>query len=261
MFTIIVISWLAGMVTQFALSRYVWPRRHRVYTWVFRMRDHRGLGAPSEADIVLDRDGFCLGYSHKRRCAKWVMYIVSEQSVGVDRPRKDNYYADTAIPPKYRVIPEDFANSGYDKGHLVPAASVDFSRRAVHQSYAMTNIALQHPKLNRQAWGHLERLIRKWTTLHGKLAITAGPIYGKRNKRINDIPIPRMFFKVIYAYGEQRCIGFILPNKDVPNDQLWKHAVTVAEVEQKTGFVFFTGIGNLAQAKEQVDLDFWQLGL
>jgi endonuclease G len=261
MLTIIFISWLAGIATQFLVARYLWPYRHRSYTWIFSFRNHREPGEPCKTDQVLDRVGFSIGYSYKRKSALWASYIISSQSVGIDHPRSNSFYADIEIPFKYRVMPEEFEHSGYDKGHLVPSASVDFSRKSNKQTFAMSNIVLQDPGLNRHAWGHLERRIREWTDSKGKLYIITGPIYGKRNKRVGDLYAPRQFYKIIYDYNTQKCIGFLFPNKEVSNDKLWKHAISVQDIEEQTGYTFFKGfVHDMSEAKSKCEVEWWQEG-
>jgi endonuclease G len=248
-------SAIAGGIVQYVISSHIWPNRHKVYTWTFAFRDHKKLGIPGETDLVLDRDGYSLGYSYQYKCALWVSYIVSKHSIGVDLDRGEIFYPDPDIPSPHRVSPDDFKNTGYDKGHLAPSSSIDFSRRSNDQTFAMSNIALQDPKLNRQAWGSLEGLIRDWTVTKGKLLITVGPLYNQRPRRINDIPLPNGFYQVIYSFKHKRAIGFILPNEDVKASQLWNYAKTVKDVEKETGYTFFKKMDKNLQKKVKAELD------
>jgi len=239
--------------------RHIWPNRHRTYVWVFALRNHRHLGVPCKTDLVLDRQGYSLGYSFERRCALWVSYIISKHSVSVDVERGEKFYPDPQIPEPYRVHPDDFKNSGFDKGHLAPSAAIDFSRKSNDETFAMSNIALQHPKLNRQAWGRLEGFLRAWTVTLGKLMVITGPIYGPKPQKVNNVPVPASFYTVVYAYTSMACVGFVLPNVEVKAEALWDHAMSIRQVEEKTGFVFFDKIGSrLDHAKQSLDVGFWQ---
>lgn len=253
-------SAVAGASIQYLISSQLWPNRHSIYTWAFTLRNHKKLGEPCPCDLVLDRDGYSLGHSYKHKTALWASYIVSKYSIGINLDRGERFYPDPDIPEQYRVTPEDFRNSGYDKGHLAPSAAIDFSRRSNDQTFAMSNIVLQHPKLNRQAWGSLEALIRSWTRTKGKLAVVTGPTYNnQRSKRINDIPIPKGFYTVIYSFKYQRSIGFILPNDEVKASQLWDYATTVKEVEKETGYQFLSKLGkNGRKIKAEVDVSWWK---
>lgn len=254
------ISILFGALLQYGVSRWLIPNRHKSYTWVYALRDHRKLGEPCETDLVLNRDGYSLGFSFKRKCAMWVSYTASKGSIGVDVPRADGFYPDLNIPEPYRLKPQDFKNTGYDKGHLAPSASIDFSRKSNDQTFAMSNVALQHPKLNRQVWKRLESIVRGWTHTKGKLMVINGPVYGLRSRRINDIPLPRFFYKVVYSFKHQTCIGFVLPNKDISANDVWDYAFSVEEVEQQTGLVFFDKLDSDLQQdiKSKKDLKWWR---
>ncbi|MDM8552355.1 DNA/RNA non-specific endonuclease, partial [Desulfobacterales bacterium HSG2] len=237
----------------------LWPNRHKIHTWRFALRNHRKLGEPCETDIVLDRAGYSLGFSYKRMCALWVSYTISKGSVGVDVDRGIRFYADPEVPEKYRVRPEDFTNTGYDKGHLAPSAAIDFSLKSNSETFAMTNIALQHPKLNRQAWGRLEGIIRGWTRTKGKLSVVTGPLYGQRSRRINGIPVPRRFYKVVYSFRHKAFIGFIIPNTEVKANEIWNYAMSVRDVEKETGHKFFSELNKKKQrAKRKIDLEWWK---
>ncbi len=252
-------SAIAGAAIYYAVSTHLWPKRHRIYSWIFALRNHKKLGEPCQCDLVLDRDGYSLGYSYKYKCALWVSYIISKHSIGIDVDRGECFYPDLDIPEKYRITPEEFRNTGYDKGHLAPSASIDFSRNSNDQTFAMSNIALQHPKLNRQAWGSLEAIIRGWTHTKGKLAIITGPIYGQRSKRVNDIPVPRGFYKIVYSFKHQKCIGFIFPNDDVKANQVWDYVRSVKEVEKETGYQFFSQLGKKKQnIKAELEVSWWK---
>jgi endonuclease G len=180
--------------------------------------------------------------------------------VGVNIGRHNNFYADPDIPQKYRVQPEDHLNTGYDKGHLAPSATIDFSKKANQETFALSNIVFQESRLNRQAWNTLETLVRTWTKTKGKLYVVTGPLYSSRSKKIHGLPVPKEFYKVIYAYGGERAIGFIFPNKSIPNDDLWKYAMSVQEVEAKTGLTFFTNFKKQTQKKlkQTAEVEWWQ---
>lgn len=255
-----VVAGIIGATIQFVVANYLWPNRHKVYTWWFALRNHKKLGEPCPTDIVLKRQGYALGYSKDKKCALWVSYIISKGSIGADvAEREDDFYPDPEIPEECRVKPEDFRNTGYDKGHLAPSAAIDFSHKSNQETFAMSNIALQHPKLNRQAWGSLENYARNWAYSKGKLCIIAGPLYDSKQELVNNIPLPKAFYKVVYSFKYKKSIGFILPNNAVNASQLWEHAVPVKEIEKATGYRFFERLGDKAKPiKSTVDAEWWK---
>jgi endonuclease G len=255
-----IISFIAGVAFEYAFLTYIWPNRHQSYTWIYTLRNHRKPGEPCKTDLVLDRQGYSLGYSYEHKAALWVSSIVSEGSVGIHFGRPGNFYADVDIPEQYRAKPEDFVNTGYDKGHLAPSADIDFSKRANYETFALSNVVLQDATLNRQAWGELEKLVRNWTKTKGKLYVVTGPIFTAKPKKVNGISVAAQFYKVIYAYNAQKAIGFLFPNKAVPNEDMWKYAMSVQELEKATGLTFFNKFKEKTQKqiKAKGDIAWWR---
>lgn len=237
-----------------------WKRRHQSYAWIFAIRNHKKMGIPCKTDKILKRKGYCLGYSYKRKAALWVSYIASAGSVCIDVPRSGRFYPDPDIPKDYRLIPDNFRNTGYDKGHLAPSAVIDFSQKANEQTFAMSNVVLQHPRLNRQAWGSLENLIRKWTGSIGKIYTVTGPIYSLRPRRVNNIQIPSRFYQVIYSFKYKKAIGFVFPNTEIPAARLWQYAMSVRDVEKDSGLDFLSKISKRKRKKikNKCDIDWWK---
>lgn len=257
---VLLLGFLAGIGFEYWFLTAVWPNRNLAYTWIFAMRDSKKIGEPCKTDIVLNRKGYSLGYSYQYKSALWASYILSTGSVSVDVGRSGNFYADADIPEQYRIKLDDYANTGYDKGHLAPSASIDFSKDANKETFALSNIVPQEPNLNRQAWGKLENLERDWTKTKGKLYVITGPIYSSRPKKVNNMLLPSEFYKVIYSEDAKKAIGFIFPNKAVSGGAVWNYAMSVQDVEKETGLKFFSTFDEKTQQqlKETADIEWWQ---
>jgi endonuclease G len=255
-------SAIAGGTVTWAWLKYVWPNRHQSYTWIYQLRPHRRVGRVCPVDLELHRDGYSLGYSFKHKCALWASFIISKGSVGIDVDRGERFYTDEEVPEKHRTTPADFNKTGFDKGHLAPSASIDFSRKSNDQTFAMSNMAMQDPELNRQAWGRLEGIVRDWTKTKGKLAVVVGPVFGDTNKRVNDIAVPKAFFQAVYSYQHHAAIGFYFQNKDTPTAELWSHAMPLKELEDKTGYKLFEKVSWIRslspESRSKIDLKWWQ---
>lgn len=250
------IAFVLGGIAQSLVAHYLLPNAYRLYAWRFGRRNHRRYGVPSSSDQILDRDGYSLGYSYKHKSALWVIYILNKQSVRVTTGRSEAFYADTALPEKYRTRLDDFSNTGYDKGHLAPSAAINFTRRSNQQTFALSNIALQDPRLNRQAWSKIEALEREWVFTLGKIIVCTGPVFGQRSRRVNGIAVPKAFFKVAYSFTYRRYIGFIIPNEPVRANEVWRYAQSIHEVEKATGYRFFEHI--IDGDRKDLNLKFWQ---
>lgn len=254
-----ILSFLLGMGFMYLNMRFIFPNWRGVYSWMFNLRRNERLGDVCETDLVLDKKGFNVGYCFNKKTALWVSYVLSKTSTTINKERGDNYFPDPEVPEKYRVEPSDYTHSGYDKGHLAPSSAIDYSRKSNDETFMMSNVAPQHPQLNRNAWRALEQKIQTWVRTKGKLFVVTGPVFKQRNRRINGIAVPSYFYKVLYQPKEEQAIAFLFPNAAIPSDEIWEYAMTVSELEEKTGFAFFKKLSKRKRrCKLYVDLEWWK---
>lgn len=110
------------------------------------------------------------------------------------------------------------------------------------ESFFMSNMSPQKPGFNRGIWKRLEEQVRTWAEQNEELyVVTAGILKGDLPAiGVNRVGVPAYYYKVILDYKEPelKAIGFILPNEK-SNKPLQSFAVTVDQVEKKTGIDFF----------------------
>ena len=140
----------------------------------------------------------------------------------------------------------DYTGSGYDRGHMAPAADMKFSPEAMSQCFLMTNIAPQSHSLNSGAWKKLEEKCRAWARIDSAIIIICGPVLNPEPTEFigkNQVAVPNAFFKVILSpfANPPRAIGFIMPNARVAGG-LQATAVSVDSVEAATGLDFFSAL-------------------
>lgn len=205
---------------------------------------HTRLGIPIEPDIQLNREGFSLGYSRKNRQAVWVSYVLTADNLKKKQYRRSNKFKpDPGIRIK-PVKPADYKRSGFDRGHLAPAADMTYALDPMTHSFFMSNISPQIPGCNRGIWKRLESQVRHWAVREEKLFIVTGPLFKKRNRRMpnSKIPVPYAFYKVVFDLTPPRkMIAFIIPNKTTKK-RLPSFAVSVDTVEFLTGYDFFSSL-------------------
>lgn len=202
---------------------------------------------PQESDLLLIRRGFTLGYSNEFRQAIWVSYILRKDELCAEPVKRSNHFrADPALGIR-AVQPRDYRQTGYDKGHLAPAADMAYSVDAMTESFYMTNITPQLPGCNRGIWKRLEIQTRLWAIREERLCVITGPIFAASNSGVQtlgrtDIPVPVAFYKVILDLTPpMKMIGFIIPNQ-TSKKQLKSFAVSVNEVEAATNLDFFSSL-------------------
>ncbi len=194
---------------------------------------------------ILKRLGYTLSYNADFKTPQWVAWELTEQETSGDEGRTNKFVPDPDVPDP-KAYTTDYTHSGYDRGHMAPAADMKWSRQAMEESFYLSNICPQNPNLNRGDWGRLEDKSRQWAQKYGAVYITCGPIYDNPNpKRIggNQVAVPDAFYKVILINDKQNplAMGFIFPNQ-AGHQPLENYVVTVDSVEKRTCIDFFPSL-------------------
>ena len=220
-----------------------------------------GVGIPKGmSNQVINYKAIRVNFNPSLRIPNCVAYELTATMVDMaDAPdhevRKNfNYARDTNV----KSCPEnwEYRGSGYTRGHMAPAMDMRWDRTAMAQCFYMTNMCPQETKLNNDHWRVLEERVHNWAKRDKRLMVFTGPIMGKSPKKIGkdkqNIAVPDAFFKVLYAPEQGRSIAFIYENKPCPGN-ISKYAVTVAEVERRTGLTFSSAI-----PKRQCNIADWE---
>ena len=139
----------------------------------------------------------------------------------------------------------DYKGSGYDRGHLAPAASMAWSKEAMSESFFLSNMSPQKPGFNRGIWKKLEAKVRDFARQHETVVVITGPVLegGLLEIGPSGLDIPRAYYKVVLDINEPTIegIAFVLPNES-SKKPLGRFAVTIDYVEEITGIDFFEAL-------------------
>lgn len=220
---------------------------------------HLDVGLPSEQpDQVLCRDGYAVGYNFQTKNADWVAYHITAESVNASFKRSNSFKEDSELPDYARSTLADYSGSGYDRGHLAPSATMDFSQDSMKQSFLMSNMSPQLPGFNRVGWRILEEHVRDLANEYNELYVVTGPIYQGNESTIgNNVFIPSAFYKVILDPAFNEAIAFIVPHRDVSSSELANFVTTIDAVEQQTGLDFFSLIAD--SIEESMEAQLWEM--
>lgn len=193
---------------------------------------------------VKDYEGFRVSFNKENHTPNWVAWELLASETDGDVGRYNNFWTDNEIdgcPSTY-----DYRNSGYDRGHLCPAADQKWSREAMEQCFSLANICPQDHSLNTGAWKTLEGKERLWAQRDSAIIIISGPIYADTDKtRIGTagVRVPGAFFKILAApyLDNPRGIAFVYPNMTAPGN-MENYVMTIDDVEQLTGFDFLSAL-------------------
>ena len=198
----------------------------------------------STPERLLFRVGYTLSFNRERNQPNWVAWQLTDSETEGHVSRLDEFLPDPDIPAPHRVTTADYRHSGYDRGHMAPAADMKWSGKAMKECFYMSNICPQQHELNGGPWAKLENACRRWARNEGAVYIVCGPVFGKGHiKCIGKnfrIPVPKGFFKVILSIrkGHEKAIGFYYRNR-AGRQSMASAALTVDQVEQLTGIDFF----------------------
>lgn len=192
---------------------------------------------------IKEYEGFTVNFNTSNRTANYVSWeLLAEETDGTSSRKDGNFWKDSDI--KNCPDTKDYTRSGYDRGHLYPAADAKWSSQSMADCFTMANMTPQVHALNGGAWKTLEDKERKWANRDNRLIIVAGPIYQNSDtERIGDagVRVPSAFFKVMLApdIENPRAIGFVYPNDLCPGN-MQNYAQSIDYVENLTGFDFFS---------------------
>jgi endonuclease G, mitochondrial len=189
---------------------------------------------------IVNHTYYTLSYNEKHEQASWVAYELTKQEVLGNTPRKDAFRSDPSVTTASASL-SDYKGSGYDRGHLAPAADMKMNTTSMSESFFMTNMSPQAPSFNRGVWKKLEALVRSWAVKYGKIYIATGGILTDEPFNTigtNKVSIPKYYYKVILKGDLSGGIAFILPNQK-SDKSLKSFVVSIDEVESLTGIDFF----------------------
>lgn len=153
------------------------------------------------ASIVLVTNvAYTAAFDTVKRCPSWVSYDLEPAEVVVTNRAPFQFRADPRIAESDNA--EDYSGSGYDRGHMAPAADFNFDRRALSETYLYSNVCPQLPSFNRGAWADVEREVRLLAA-SGTVHVLTWPEYMDGicgTNMIGRVRVPAAFRKVAWGW-------------------------------------------------------------
>jgi len=207
-------------------------------------QDDRYLLSDSRNRTVYKYHSYSLLYDEATEQAAYVAYELTRAEVSGEYERPNISFRTDSKIKTGSATSDDYYKTGFDRGHLVPAADLRHSRIALTQSFLMSNISPQLPKFNRGIWAKLEKQIRNYALQRDTIYVFSGPIFIDDGTLItigeNKVRVPVAFFKILFDPENRNCIGYLIPQAG-DHGHLSAYWVTVDEIEGWTGLNFFSG--------------------
>lgn len=213
---------------------------------------------------TLRNHGFIVGYSDVRGNPLWVEYAlhpVDESLPSLPRPNK--FTKDwRAIN---RIDHNSYTKSGYDRGHNAPnyAMSHLYGKDGQNDSFLMTNISPQKPRLNQQFWRRLEETeIKNFTKLADKVWVITGPVFTGSTERLSSswrVEIPDAFYKMYITEAKpnqpSKVLAFIVPQTIKGNESLSQFVTSIDTIEAQTGLDFFSDLDDVIEDRLEASVE------
>ncbi|MBQ0051384.1 MAG: DNA/RNA non-specific endonuclease [Treponema sp.] len=222
-------------------------------------------------------DHYSICYRESYEQAEWSAYCLTEEELTKNAGRSDDFRPDPEISTGSATL-ADYKGSGYDRGHLSPAADFAFDSKAMSETFYMSNMSPQAGSFNRGIWKDLESQVREWAKKFGRIYVISGPVLDKPAEEYesigaNKVSIPQYYYKVVLApvykdaadkSSPEDCekiaaLGFILPNKKC-TDSFYNYAVSIDEIEKRTGMDFFAPLEDSLEDRIEagIEAEIWK---
>jgi DNA/RNA endonuclease G, NUC1 len=183
-------------------------------------------------------DEFAVLHSGLTKTPVWAAQHLTADAVVAGRAveREDNFHPEPSLPEDQRAELSDYSGSGYDRGHLAPAA--DFAtHEGQAQSFSLANIIPQTPENNRVLWRDIESITRDLAIRHGEVYVVTGPMFigDTLDALAGRVVVPTHVFKAIYVPATGEAGAYVTTNTAVPE---WQR-VPVATLNAAVGMDLF----------------------
>ncbi len=219
---------------------------------------------------ILRNHGFMVGYSDLRGNPLWVMYALTPVPPQAPRLKRPSRF-DTDWRSLNRIDHDDYARSGYDRGHNAPNYAMSRLNGNAGQadSFLMTNVSPQRPHFNQKFWQRLEEVeISFFAKNFGKVWVITGPIFGQNSQRLSTswrVEVPTAFYKIYVTEPTPTrpmlALAFVVPQTAKGNEPLTQFVTRIKDVQAQTGLNFLVDLDDKTETHLEgaIDVASWQL--
>jgi endonuclease G len=230
---------LAILAFAVSTSAFAWDQRAPFPVDACKVHSPYGFATVKRPVQPICREAYLVAYDAPVKIPAYVAYTLLPQNALGCWPRTNAFVADQSLNGT-GARPDDYAGTGYDKGHAAPDGDLSWSEQVEYESFLMTNMYPQHGSLNRGIWKLLETSIRGWAVqTNQSYTIFVGAFYGAGDPAIgNGVVVPHGYYKIVVNNNTKQIAGWSFPHTkpyvNLGND-LTKFRVPVADIQKQAG--------------------------
>ena len=162
------------------------------------------------------------------------------------------------------ATPDDYSNSGFDKGHLSPSEDNQLSAANNRESFLMSNMSPQLHRFNNGKWKELESWVRDKAMEFDSIYVVSGPVFLNNLGTIgaDSVTVPGYFYKIVLRFENDspKIIAFLIPQVAAIGE-LKDYVVPVNALESITGIDFFPALPDSVENRTESTESLSQWGL
>jgi len=203
---------------------------------------HAPYGFPlTTGTQLICRQAYLVGYDPVAKIPRYVTYELTPPNALGCVARTNAFATDQSV--KNGATPDDYAGTGYDKGHMSPDGDLSWDPQVEYESFLMTNMVPQAGSLNRGIWKLLETSVRGWAVQHNQsYTIYVGAVYNAQDKKIGaGVIVPHGFYKIVINNQTNETAGWAFPHTaPYPNlgNDLTRFRLPISQIQQAAGVQF-----------------------
>src|SRR5690554_7724797 len=213
----------------------------------------------STTNQIVQHSTYYLAYSEQHEQAEAVAYELKPEHISGGKHNRPYFNQDPKVSSESAHW-KNYKNSGYTRGHLLPAGDRVFSKEAYDETFYTSNISPQLAEFNTGIWNSLEMRIRNFVKKNGKVYIITGGVLTDALPTIGNekVSVPDYFYKVVlYNDGSQyKMLAYLIPHKEEKRKPLQDYVITTDSVEALTGIDFFHFLDDTLEDELEAAVDY-----
>ena len=239
-----------------AFAANAWDQRAPLPPQACQVHSPYGFAQTHRPAQPICREAYFVAYDAPVKIPVYVSYTLLPQNALGCFPRTNAFVADASLGGT-GARPDDYAGTGYDKGHAAPDGDLSWTAQVEYESFLMTNMYPQHGSLNRGAWKLLETSVRGWAVQRNQsYTIFVGAIYDGSDPTIGKgVIVPHGYYKIVINQATNEVAGWLFPHTkpyvNLGND-LTKFRAPIAQIQEYAGvkYAYPAGAKELAPGAE-----------